>query len=42
MAEWLRAGAEIPDDPELEVDLCGLQYGYLQQVADPARKKRKT
>src|SRR5215472_6983449 len=27
-AEWLRAGAQIPDDPELEVDLTGPQYGY--------------
>lgn len=22
------AGAEVPDDPEMEVDLRGLQYGY--------------
>lgn len=28
MGEWLKAGAEIPDDPEMEVDLCGVQYGY--------------
>jgi len=27
MAEWLKT-AQIPDDPELEVDLCGPQYGY--------------
>ena len=26
-AHWLRAGAQIPDDPELEVDLTGPQYG---------------
>ena len=28
MSEWLQAGAQIPDDPEMETDLCGLQYGY--------------
>ena len=28
MGEWLKSGAEIPDDPEFEVDLCGVQYGY--------------
>jgi len=28
MADWLKAGAEIPDDPEMDVDLCGIQYGY--------------
>jgi hypothetical protein len=28
MGEWLTAGAEIPDDPELEVDLTGPQYGF--------------
>ena len=28
MADWLKAGAQIPDDPEMEVDLCGVQYGY--------------
>ena len=26
--EWLAAGAEIPDEPELAVDLTGPQYGY--------------
>jgi hypothetical protein len=28
MADWLKAGAQIPDDPEIEADLCGVQYGY--------------
>jgi len=28
MCDWLKAGAEIPDDPEVEVDLTGVQYGY--------------
>lgn len=28
MGEWLQAGAEIPDDAEMEVDLTGVQYGY--------------
>ena len=28
MGEWLAAGAEIPDDPELAADLIGPQYGY--------------
>ncbi len=26
--EWLVAGAEIPDDPELEADLTGPEYGF--------------
>jgi hypothetical protein len=28
LLDWLKAGAEIPDDPEIEVDLTGVQYGY--------------
>jgi hypothetical protein len=28
LGEWLKAGAEIPDDAELEVDLTAPQYGY--------------
>lgn len=28
MRDWLRAGAEIPDDPELEADLTGPEYGF--------------
>ena len=26
MRDWLKAGAEIPDDPELAVDLCAPGY----------------
>ena len=28
MAEWLAAGAEIPDDPDLAAELVGPQHGY--------------
>lgn len=28
MRDWLMAGAEIPDDPELEADLTGPEYGF--------------
>jgi len=28
MRDWLKAGAEIPDDPELATDLTGPQYGF--------------
>jgi hypothetical protein len=28
MAAWLKAGAQIPDDPELAADLTAPQYGY--------------
>lgn len=28
LREWLRSGAEIPDDPELEADLTGPEYGF--------------
>jgi hypothetical protein len=28
MGEWLDAGAQIPDDPELDADLVGPQYGF--------------
>jgi hypothetical protein len=39
MGEWLKAGAEIPDDPEMEVDLCGLQYGYSSKQQVQLEKK---
>jgi hypothetical protein len=39
MGEWLKAGAEIPDDPEMEVDLCGLQYGYSAKQQIQLEKK---
>jgi hypothetical protein len=28
MRDWLSAGAEIPDDPELAADLCGPEYYF--------------
>jgi hypothetical protein len=28
MRDWLMAGAQIPDDPELEIDLTGPEYGF--------------
>lgn len=28
MADWLAAEAQIPDDPEMEIDLCGPEYGF--------------
>lgn len=28
MRSWLQSGAEIPDDPELEADLTGPEYGF--------------
>lgn len=39
MAEWLKAGAEIPDDPELDVDLTGVQYGYSAKQQIQLEKK---
>ena len=38
-AEWLKAGAEIPHDPELDVDLCHLQYGYSPKHQIQLEKK---
>jgi hypothetical protein len=28
MRDWLVAGAQIPDEPELEADICGPEYGF--------------
>ena len=28
MRDWLKAGAEIPDDPELAAQLTGVEYGF--------------
>jgi hypothetical protein len=39
MADWLHAGAQIPDDPELEVDLTNLQYGYSAKSQIQLEKK---
>ena len=38
-ADWLRAGAEIPDDPELETDLTAPQYGFSAQQQIQLEKK---
>ncbi len=40
MRDWLRAGAEIPDDPELEVDLVGPEYLYSRQQQIQLEKKQ--
>ena len=39
MADWLKAGAEVPDDPEMEVDLCNLRYGYSSKQQIQLEKK---
>jgi hypothetical protein len=39
MCEWLKAGAEIPDDPEFEVDLTAVQYGYSSKQQIQLEKK---
>ena len=40
MRDWLMAGAEIPDDPELEVDLVGPEYLYSRQQQIQLEKKQ--
>lgn len=39
MGKWLESDAEIPDDPELEVDLTGSQYGYSSKQQVQRKKK---
>jgi len=39
MADWLRAGAQIPDDPEMEIDLVSPQYGFSNQSKIQLEKK---
>ena len=39
MRDWLTAGAEIPNDPELETDLTGPQYGFSSQQQIQLEKK---
>jgi len=34
MRDWLKAGAEIPDDPELAVDLCSPGYDTARGRSD--------
>ena len=37
--DWLYAGAQIPDDPELEMDLTGPTYGFSSQNQIQLEKK---
>ena len=39
MREWLMAGAEIPDDPELETDLTSPEYLYSRNHQIQLEKK---
>jgi len=39
MREWLYMGGAIPDDNEIEVDLCGTQYGYNSRDEIQLEKK---
>jgi len=39
MREWLNAGAEIPDDPELETDLTGPEYFFSNKNQIQLEKK---
>src|SRR6266550_1478282 len=39
MRDWLSAGAEIPDDPELEADLTGPEYGFSAKQQIQLEKK---
>jgi hypothetical protein len=39
MRDWLNAGAEVPDDPELETDLTAPQYGFSAQQQVQLEKK---
>ena len=39
LKEWLEAGADIPNEDELETDLCGLEYGYTNKEQIQLEKK---
>lgn len=39
MRAWLAAGASIPDDPELEADLTGPEYGFSNKSQIQLEKK---
>ncbi len=39
MRDWLREGAEIPDDPELATDLTGPKYGFSGKQQIQLEKK---
>jgi len=37
--DWLVAGGDLPDDPELETDLTGVQYGFSNKQQIQLEKK---
>lgn len=39
MRDWLNAGAQIPDDPEIETDLTSPEYGFSPQQQIQLEKK---
>jgi hypothetical protein len=39
MRDWLAGGAQIPDDPELETDLTGPEYGFSNKQQIQLEKK---
>lgn len=39
MRDWLMAGAEIPDDPEIETDLTAPEYGFSNKQQIQLEKK---
>lgn len=39
LRDALKAGIEIPDDPDLEIDLTGVQYGFSSQEQVQLEKK---
>ena len=39
MSDWLTAGADIPDDPEIDADLTRVQYGYSAKSQIQLEKK---
>jgi hypothetical protein len=43
MRDWLQAGGDIPDDPEIDVDLTGPDYFFSLkgQKTSPQRSSRR-
>ena len=39
MADWIKALAEIPDDPEVDIDLTSPQYGFSSKNQIQLEKK---
>jgi hypothetical protein len=39
MRDWIHAGAELPDDPELETDLTGPEYYFSNKNQIQLEKK---